>query len=406
MDKQIQTWHIHIKGIVQGVGYRPLVYAQAKKFGLSGYVKNGMDGLHIEVNCNEALSKTFAYDIGFKFCPAHAKVVSIKRYSVDFNPYQNFTIKQEEVNSAETTLSIAPDFALCKICRKEMSNPKNRRFNYEFITCTNCGPRYSIFNSLPYDRINTEMHNFKMCQSCESEYQNPEDRRYYSQTNSCLDCGIRLSLFNAKKECITQDHELIHNTVINAWRNNKIVAIKGIGGYLLTCDASNTSAINHIRLWKKRPSKPLALMYPGINSLQEFDLKPEEINILESSSSPITLIAKNKAFQFNAVCDHFDRVGVMIPYNPLFQILLNNFKQPIVATSGNISKSPIIFKDQIAIDNLSQVADYVVSNDRTIITPQDDSVVVFSSEKKQKIIIRRSRGMAPNYINKDFKLSS
>ena len=396
-----QTYHIHIKGIVQGVGYRPLVYAKAKAYGLKGYVKNGVNGLHVEVNGDEALVKQFADEVSVNSCPPLARISSVKIYEVDFVDYQKFSILQDEDESDIAALTIAPHFALCSECRSEMADPSDRRFNYPFISCTNCGPRYSIINALPYDRQHTEMDKFTMCESCETEYNAPTDRRYYSQTNSCPSCGIQLALYNNKKECITQDQEAIIKGVANAWRSEKIVAIKGIGGYLLTCDANNVQAIKQIRTWKKRARKPLALMYPNIDSLQEFELKTEEVQALEGATSPIVLISNkhDKLLPYKHICDEFDRVGVMIPYNPLFQVLLNEHKLPIVATSGNISKSPIIFKDVNAFNQLSQVAEYILTNNRNIVTPQDDSVILFTPRAKQKVILRRSRGIAPNYLN-------
>jgi len=405
MNKPNKTWHIQIKGVVQGVGYRPLVYAKAMEYGLNGSVKNGTNGLHIEINCDEALSKKFTHDISVASSPSLAIITYVHRYAVNYIDYQDFTINQDESDSDPTELSLTPDIALCLDCRNEIVDLQNRRFNYGFITCTNCGPRYSIINSLPYDRINTEMGNFEMCQSCKLEYGNPEDRRYFSQTNSCSTCGIQLSLYNQKRKCITRDNADICNTVIDSWRNGKIIAIKGIGGYLLTCDASNSATIESLRSWKSRPKKPLAVMYPDIKSLEALNIKTEETEALEGPASPIVLVSrKNTSHEFNGVCDGFDRIGVMIPYAPLFRLLLNQYKLPIVATSGNISGSPIIYEDEIAINELSHVADFIVSNNRKIVVPQDDSVIAFSPIENQKIILRRSRGMAPNYINNDLKL--
>ena len=400
MDNPIKTWHIHIKGRVQGVGYRPLVYTIAQNLDLNGFVKNGSNGLHIEINCHEELVKKFIQTITKDSKPELAMITSVKYDPVLFVEYKEFSIIQEEIQTQATDLSLTPDFALCATCRTELADSQNNRFDYGFITCTNCGPRFSIIKSLAYERIHTSMSRFSMCASCSAEYNNPKDRRYFSQTNSCPSCGIQLSLFTQEATCLTKDVQTLCDTVLKSWRQGGIIAIKGIGGYLLTCDASASTAVASIRLWKKRPSKPFALMFPNLDSLRILDCTDEDKKILEGPSSPIVLIAKNERTpEFHGVCDNHDRVGVMIPHTPVLQVLLSRYQNPIMVTSGNLSHSPIIYTDNEALKDLTKIADYVVTNDREIIMAQDDSVVAFTPCKNQKIILRRARGMAPSYIN-------
>lgn len=405
MDSTIKTWHIHIKGLVQGVGYRPLIYKLAIDYNLNGFVKNGTDGLHVIINSTEETAEKFLLDASKNFVPELATISSANKKLIENKVYEDFTIVHDAAPSGFTELSMTPDFALCQDCREEMSDPDNRRFNYGFITCTKCGPRFSIIQSLPYDRARTEMDNFKMCQKCLSEYHDVTNRRYFSQTNSCTTCGVQMSLYNYKKEQLSTASNEICSLIINAWNEGKIVAIKGIGGFLLCCDASNNEAVSFLRVWKNRPSKPLALMYPSINSANNISLSPHERKTLMGPKSPIVLLSKTEGTAYHKnICDNSDRLGVMIPYAPVFQLLLSRFKKPIVATSANKSHSPIIYQNEIAINNLSEIAQYILTNDRNILIPQDDSVITYTSINAQKIILRRSRGLAPNYINSDLEL--
>lgn len=406
MDSNIKTWHIHIKGLVQGVGYRPLVHKLALEYGLFGFVKNGTDGLHVQINCDEETTDNFIQDIIKNQAPPLAQISAVHKNTIKARIFEKFTINHDESDSITTELSLTPDFALCKVCKEEMSDENNRRFNYGFITCTKCGPRFSIIQKLPYDRIRTEMGFFNMCSECQKEYNESEDRRYFSQTNSCLSCGIQLTLYNHEKKHLTADTNEICSLLIKAWSYGKIVAIKGIGGYLLTCDASNSSAVSLLRSWKNRPSKPLALMYPSLHSLSKLQLNTNELEALNSPSAPIVLISKKEDYiDLKYISENDDRVGVMIPYAPIFQLLLSRYKKPIVATSANKHKSPIIFQNEPAIKKLSGIADYILTNNREITLPQDDSVITFSAIKRQKIIMRRSRGLAPNYLNTKLDLA-
>lgn len=691
--RKISTWHIHIKGQVQGVGFRPFVYQLAKKYQLKGWVKNTADGVHIEVNADEVDAKKF-YDEVVINAPQLAHITSYSLEEIASVAYENFQIVSSS-NQDNPVLLISPDFAMCEECRKEISDKNNRRYNYAFTTCTQCGPRYSIINQLAYDREHTTMDIFKMCSKCNEEYNDPTNRRHFSQTNSCADCAVVMKLiygnirliekttallrsaaandvwekgdkhhwtlekrllelglavdernrikkeignfinqstkdelqniisgkeqfsegaiiqttarflrrskeasrmaeekqFTKEEEAETlkkfisgknwwitpstenfiaegaeqkvylnrdgktvtkfsdaifytswldflnslslhnyffpdtaysllgfteQDETLfavLHQSFVKAteytdlqqveefmlstgfvkkhplkndyyhpslgiiledlhdenvltsnglisfvdtvfyltpqfykkdilspvelsdklsqviakkkqldnskeiiskicefWNAGKIVAIKGIGGYLLTCDATNSNAIQELRLRKHRPTKPFALMFPDINLLEnEVHINEQERKELQSTASPIVLLRLKEDAQsrlaLNEITPQLSKVGVMLPYSPLYELLLQKFKKPIVATSGNISDAPIVFDDETAMKELNPIADYILVHNREIIAPQDDSVVTYSRYCQERIMLRRARAFAPFYLNNKLSFS-
>jgi hydrogenase maturation protein HypF len=401
------TFHIHLSGQVQGVGFRPLVYRLAMQMSLHGWVSNGNDGLHIEVN-GKSEEITLFYKTLLQKSPILAKITGSSCKEVVEKYFDGFQIV-ESSNHALPNLLLTPDVAVCADCRNEILDPNNRRYAYAFTTCTNCGVRYSIMETLPYDRDNTSMKEFVQCPDCQVEYNNPLDRRYYSQTNSCATCGVQLRLYrsDSNTEYFTQD---ALQEVVTAWREGKIVAIKNIGGYLLTCDSTNDFAINQLRQRKNRPSKPFAVMYPNVEILErDVVLNPESLALLQGIESPIVLaeMKENTASGIvrEAIAPHLSYLGVMLPYSPLFTLLLHDFQKPIIATSGNLSNSPIIFEDNKAITDLGKIADYVLTHNRTILVPQDDSVLSFNHFDNQLITIRRSRGIAPTFIQKGLEVS-
>jgi hydrogenase maturation protein HypF len=408
----VKTWHLHIEGQVQGVGFRPFVYLLAQEYQLQGWVNNALDGVHIKFNATENKATEFSNDL-LKKAPALSRITGHHLICIENIAFDDFQIIHSK-KAGDAKLLLTPDIALCHECKTEMYSDTNRRKTYPFITCTNCGPRYSIITGLPYDREATTMAPFQMCPHCLAEYENPLDRRYYSQTNSCPDCRIALALYTNQAELILHDSAHIIEKVAMLWERGKIVAIKGIGGYILTCDAQNVDAIQKLRTRKHRPAKPFALMYPNINSLEnDVELRTEERRELQSIAAPIvllpcpsdstrsgpTLSAGNVLDAMTSIAPNLNQVGVMLPYTPLYDLLLKKFGKAIVATSGNISNSPIIYDDQKALKELPPVADFILTNNRDIVIPQDDSVVKFTPFKNQKIILRRSRGIAPTYIN-------
>jgi hydrogenase maturation protein HypF len=396
----MNTYHIHIKGIVQGVGFRPFVFNLARKENICGWVNNTLDGVHVEFNAQEEQAQRFYRQL-ISSAPRIASISSHRIKQVSGHTYDDFQIV-DSGGPGELDMPITPDFALCDDCRLELHDPANRRFNYPFTTCTNCGPRYSIIQSLPYDRPVTTMNGFTMCPDCRQEYDDPADRRYYSQTNSCPTCGIELSLFDRQKKPLAAKEPI--REICERLLAGQILAVKGIGGYLLVCDANNKLAIEELRARKHRPAKPFAVMYPDLETMQ----RDVEINDLEqqellSEVAPILLLKKNRksplSIQDGVIAPGLSRLGCMLPYAPLFELILQQLAKPVIATSGNISGSPIIFDDQLAIDELTSIADVVVGNNRPITLPQDDSVISFSNWHHKKIIHRRARGLAPNYFN-------
>ncbi len=403
----MKSFHIHIKGVVQGVGFRPFVYRHAKENNLKGWVNNTTDGVHIQINTDATSANSFLQEL-LENLPPLAIVTSSNIKETELQEHNGFEIIQSKSN-ARPNLLLTPDVALCKDCKRELYHPNNRRHLYPFITCTNCGPRYSIIKKLPYDRVTTTMATFEMCDVCWEEYNNPMERRHFSQTNSCPDCAIEMQLYENNqwtKKFTDLDY------IVEKWREGKIVAIKGIGGFLLTCDATNADAVNTLRKRKRRPSKPLALMYPDCKTIDEDAiLEADEKKELESIYAPIVLLPvrplleKKNNLATEAINKGLSRIGVMLPYTPLYDLLLQKFNGPVVATSGNITDSTIIFEDEKAVEELSGIADVILLNNRKIVVPQDDGVIQFSEKNRQKITLRRSRGKAPIYINPKLRLS-
>ena len=400
----IKTFHIHIKGIVQGVGFRPFVYNLFNSYKLNGWVNNTTNGVHIQFNTTKVFANKILNILQEK-APKLAIITNVSLEEVNSIEYFNFKIIHSSIHK-KTTQLLTPDYAMCTDCSNELNTQKNKRFQYPFITCTNCGPRFSIIKSLPYDRATTTMDNFTMCKSCNEEYNNPLDRRYFSQTNSCSTCSIELSLYENSK---LQDNFTNLDYIVEQWEKGKIIAIKGIGGYILTCDATNPTVIKRLRKLKNRPAKPLALIYHDIYELAEdVEMGIGEKIELEEPSSPIVLLNIKKdrmtPIALDEIAPNLNRIGVMMPYTPLYKLLLDKFKKPIVATSGNMSNSTIIYQDNIALKELSEIADIILVNNRQITVPQDDSIISYSFIKYYRTVIRRARGLAPSYINLNLNL--
>jgi hydrogenase maturation protein HypF len=395
----VNTYRIHIQGIVQGVGFRPLVYRIAKKMNIQGTVSNSGDGVVIHCTSCPTCVETFV-DVITKHPPEKAVITHVEFSETKSQEYSRFSII-ESSDSGNGELRVTPDYAICPDCMNEVLDPKNRRFHYPFITCTNCGPRYSIITKMPYDRHLTTMEPFHMCESCTHEYNDPTDRRFYSQTNSCADCGISIAIVNQKG--VEIDVEKINNIefISRELAEGKIIALKGIGGYMLLADARNTTTIQTLRERKKRPHKPFALMVENSAELKKIaDPTDYELHEWDSESAPIVLVKtkKNTHLPIKDIAPGLMEVGIMKAYTALHVLICREFGHPLIATSGNISGSPIIYSDKDALMHLSKVADYIVTHNREITIPQDDSVVRFT-ESAQKITIRRSRGLAPNFFS-------
>lgn len=402
------TYHIHIKGLVQGVGFRPHVYRLATEMQVRGWVNNTTNGVHIMATAEKEVLQKF-YEQLIQHPPVQSKILSHHAEWVALQPFDSFYIHTSE-NSRQPDLMVTPDFGLCENCKTELFDSRQRRFRYPFITCTECGPRFSIITSLPYDREQTTMQPFDMCWQCRDEYHRVENRRYYSQTNSCATCGIPMMLKTTTGERLSEDYEEILQVVNQALQDGKIIAVKGIGGYLLLCDATRTEAVKTLRERKHRPSRPLALLYPDLQTVEkDVVLSPMDKRELQSVQAPIVL-CRVKENPENEICTDWiapglQRIGVMLPYAPLLALIASDFTKPLIATSGNVSGSPILFQDEEAQPALSSIADLILSHERDIVVPQDDSVLQFSEKHEQKIILRRSRGLAPNYFSPSISTS-
>lgn len=397
--------HIHIEGQVQGVGFRPFIYRLATKLGLTGWVCNDVNGVHIEVEGKEHQLQSFNTQL-LEDYPSIARIRQLHSKKRSVKHYTEFKIIESASSGKPTTL-ITPDIGLCDACRYEIHDYRNHRFQYPFTTCTQCGPRYSIMKSLPYDRPTTSMDKFAMCPTCSQEYNNPADGRYYSQTNSCPNCAIQVTLLAASGERMADDWEKICPLLIQKLDEGKIIAVKGIGGYLLLCDATNAFAIKTLRERKYRPTKPFALLYPSLEMLkQDACVTDEEVDEFTSIQSPIVLVTVRE-HPASGICKELIapglmRIGAMQPYTAMFELLMKKWNKPLIATSANISGSPIIYNDDEALQLLDTVADYFVMHNREIEIAQDDSVVQFSPTHKHRIVLRRSRGFAPTLFKDAF----
>ncbi len=402
----MKTYHIHIQGQVQGVGFRPFVYKLALNYNLKGWVNNTVDGVHVEFNADAKTADRFYKEVCSE-APGLAIITSHTIENIAFKTFEKFEIV-ESGESGEANLLVSPDFALCDDCRKELKEKKNRRFQYPFITCTNCGPRYAIIKSLPYDRVATTMEPFKMCPACKREYDDPLNRRYYSQTNSCPDCTILMTLWDEQARLVEDKQEGIVEKSTALLSAGKILAVKGIGGYLLLADATKPEVVNLLRMRKHRPTKPFALLFPNIEEVEKMaELSQAEKAALQSSASPILLLEMKEKRRLNLAVNEIapglDQLGIMIPYAPILEQISESINRPLIATSGNLSQSPIEFQDNSALANLSGIADYILSNNREIVVPQDDSVVRYSPFLSQRIVLRRSRGYAPTFIQANIR---
>ncbi len=397
----IKTCKISITGRVQGVGFRPYVFSLATKFFLKGTVSNNESGVVIFVSGIDENIQAF-YKKLLNFPPPVSKIKGSSISEINTHFFKNFKIIPSE-KKGQLNIPLTPDFAICEDCKKDIEETKNKRFNYAFTTCVNCGPRWAITQTFPFERSNTSIAEFLMCKNCIEEYTNPLDRRFHSQTNSCSTCGIQLQLVNNLNEKVEVVSSNLFKKLAKLLSKGKIIAIKNTSGYLLCCNAEDEQVVQKLREKKHRPNKPFAILYPSLKFLQnQVELNEKQVQYLTSSERPITIISlKNYVgnIALKQVAPNLNQLGVMLPFTGILQLLANKLNFPIVATSGNIHGSPIIKENSEALEKLKDVADYFLQHNLIIENPQDDSVVKFSNKFEQKIIFRRSRGYAPNYLN-------
>ncbi|WP_372765754.1 carbamoyltransferase HypF [Lutibacter sp.] len=395
------TYKISISGQVQGVGFRPFVYGLAKSFSLTGTVSNNEEGVVIFITGFKDNIRHF-YEKLIKNPPPVSKIKNPKITQIDFLEFADFNIIPSS-KIGQLNLSLTPDFAICDDCKKDIQNPENQRFNYPFTTCVNCGPRWAITKTFPFERDHTSINDFPMCAECEKEYSNPADRRFHSQTNTCPTCGIVLILSDNLGNIVPSTPQNIFKKITKLLYEGNIVALKNTSGYLLCCNAENETVIQKLRTKKNRPNKPFAVLFPSLKFLQnDFILNVHQLKSLTSAERPITIIPLGNYkgnIKLNAVAPGLNQLGVLLPYSGILQLLANELNFPIVATSGNIHGSPIIHDNAEAFEKLNNVADYFVQHPLEITNPQDDSVVKFSSRSHQKVLFRRARGYAPNYFD-------
>ncbi len=392
---------IHLTGAVQGVGFRPFVYNLAKKHSLNGYVINDTHGVVIEIEGNENDINRFLIELHTEKPPL-AHIFSQEIEELPIENFEDFEIKKSK-GKGKKEVFILPDISTCKECFEELTDPSNRRYRYPFINCTNCGPRFTIIEKLPYDRPNTTMKSFKMCPDCEAEYKDPSDRRFHAQPNACPVCGPHISLYTFDKKFVSEREEALKD-VIELLKKGKIIAIKGIGGFHLVCDATNDTAIKTLRERKKRGEKPFAVMFKDIKQVKQYAYITdfEEATIL-SPERPIVIVnSKENTDLSSEVAPYLNRIGVFLPYSPLHFLLLDEYGKPLVMTSANLSDEPIVKDNEEAFKKLSIFTDYILVHNRGIKNRVDDSVVRIVD--KRISFIRRSRGYAPLPIKLPFKL--
>lgn len=413
----VEALDIQVKGIVQGVGFRPFVYRLAKKYLVNGWVLNATEGVFIHAEGEQKLLDQFVTELHTN-PPAAAKVKEVDLKEVPLEDFKTFEIRFSDERAAEQTTLVSPDLATCDDCLAELFSPNDRRYRYPFINCTNCGPRFTIIDSLPYDRPATSMKDFPMCPRCAAEYADPLDRRFHAQPDACWDCGPHVSWVNlaeGKTEPqwgnTREASDAIFSQAAQLLLAGGIVAVKGLGGFHLVCDAANPEALAKLRERKRRWGKAFAVMVATADDARcVCHVDKVEQSVLESTKRPIVLLCKRQDAQLAAgLADKLPELGVMLPCTPVQHLLLHDFTQALraaqgedalpmlVMTSGNMHNEPIVTNDDQAIAKLGGIADAILGNNRAILSRYDDSVVrVVQAGGEQAIqFVRRARGYAP-----------
>ena len=403
---------VRVRGAVQGVGFRPFVYRLALDMDLPGWVNNSPQGVNIEVEGNREELRDFLSRLQ-RERPPRSAIQQVESAFLPVTGYTTFEIRPSLAEGAKSAL-VLPDLAACADCLGEIFDPLDRRYRYPFTNCTNCGPRFSIIEALPYDRANTTMKAFVMCERCRAEYEDPLDRRFHAQPNACPQCGPQLALWSRGGE-IQAMHDSALQAAARAIRSGLIIAVKGLGGFQLVCDARNEGVVHTLRDRKHRDEKPFALMYPTLSQIEEHCLVSDlETELLTSPESPIVLLKRrdgskpptsslderNASYRPSSTHEIAPNVapgnpylGVMLPYTPLHHLLLADLGFPIVATSGNLSDEPICTDKDEALRRLARIADLFLVHDRPIARHVDDSVVRVLAGRE--MVMRRARGYAP-----------
>jgi hydrogenase maturation protein HypF len=394
---ELRRIKIRIAGAVQGVGFRPFVYRLATALNLTGWVSNSPQGVIIEAEGNPKAIQELLDRLPSE-SPPHSSITALESTVCEAAGYSTFRIAESNGHGDRNTL-VLPDIAPCADCRREIFDPTNRRFRYPFTNCTHCGPRYSIIESLPYDRVNTTMREFDMCSDCRAEYENPLDRRFHAQPNACPVCGPRLEYWATDRSIVAADHDALFSAARDI-RDGAIVAVKGVGGFHLLADAYCDAAIRRLRLRKSREEKPLAVMFPSLASVEACCLMcDQERHLLLSPQAPIVLLRRSpqhvdthRALAPSVAPDN-PYVGALLADSPLHHLLMAELGSPVVATSGNRSNEPICIGERDALARLAAIADMFLVHNRPIANQGDDSIVRVLLNRE--MVLRRARGYAP-----------
>lgn len=398
---EVVARRVRLQGHVQGVGFRPFVYRLALELGINGHVQNQLGEVEVVAVGAADTVERFTRDL-VACAPPLSSPLLASTEAIAVPVTDSFEII-DSLAAADAQVFVPPDYFMCDDCRRELQDPTDRRHAYPFINCTQCGPRYTLIEALPYDRPNTSMSGFPLCPDCEAEYLDPLDRRFHAEPVACARCGPQLSFEEQGTVCAV-DSDAAMAKAVDAIHAGNIVAVKGIGGYHLVCDARNEKAVARLRERKRRPDKPLAVMFPvagddGLDVVRDYvALSDEEASITAGPIRPIVLATRRPDSKLaDNVAPGLDEIGVFLPYSPLHQLLLDAFGGPIVATSGNISGEPVLTDNEEASHRLQFVADAFLQHNRPIVRPADDPVYRRIADRMRPL--RIGRGCAPLELN-------
>lgn len=395
----LEAKRVKVRGVVQGVGFRPFVYQLARDHGLSGWVRNTSGDVTIVVEGDSAGIEQFLNRLK-QAPPPQAHIESISVIDEPSNGYHLFEIRASLDEGQEYQL-VSPDLATCPACQAEIFTPSNRRYRYPFTNCTNCGPRFTIIENIPYDRPRTTMRAFGMCPDCQKEYDDPGDRRFHAQPNACPVCGPHLEMADPAGKTITAVDVI--SRAAQLLKEGRILAIKGLGGFLLACDATSDKTVRLLRQRKRRPAKPLAIMVKNLPEARKYAwISEKEEELLSSPASPIVLLKRKIGTPLSPeIAPGLEYLGVMLPYTPMHHLLMQEAGLPLVMTSGNLSEEPIASDNAEAVKRLGGIADFFVRHNRDIYSRYDDSVITLMRGRPQ--MVRRARGYAPYPIHLPFR---
>jgi len=409
-DALAQRVRVEVEGTVQGVGFRPFIYRLAHELGLTGWVQNTRNDVLIEVEGNVPIVEEFLQRLRTD-APPSASIETVITTIVPVLDDAGFSVN-ESAESGQRVLVIPPDLATCADCQRELADPYDRRFRYPFLTCTQCGPRYSLLTAIPYERSHTTMAGFELCSACAAEYGAETNRRFHAEPIACATCGPRLCLWNGQGHEVADGEEALQRAV-SLLEQGLVLAVKGLGGFQLWVDARSQEAVQRLRNRKRRPDKPFAVLFPSIDAVRDYCvLSSDEEMVLRSPQAPIVLARKRQDVVLaEAVAPGNPYLGVMLPTTPLHQLLMLSLRRPMVATSGNRSEEPIVTDEREALTRLKGIAEVFLVHDRPIARPVDDSVVLVvdrtadrndrgeaDKPKADAMILRRARGYVPQAI--------